>query len=431
MKDRGNSYPRYFGREVFLHWVVLFFIFCILNFKPAFAQEMPVLHGVSPEEGFIGEGLSLVLDGDGFSQLHNLTNINISAVQIPFSNYEIIDNQTITVSLRIPEQCPTGKQQISFIFDNGFRLEAPFVILESAEPSQEPPFLNGVSPQEGRPGEQLPITLDGGGFSRLGALQAVNIRGVDAPILDYNLTSDETIEVLVGVPDDTPPGEGNISFSFENGHLDTYFVVTQPGAPPPEEPASASIQEISPQEGRAGSELSLRMSGENLSQLGNLQSVDINGRDVPVMNYQILSDQAVETLLTIPADIPTGDGQISIFFDNSTFEAPFTMLAAGQLHGFPSDVIIVAILIFGVIGFIGTIGFVGRRLFSRQKPQTKSSPQQPVPTPPEIYFKTRLEPGSQTIQMTNIKADIDIRLITTIAYGVQYVEMEQDALIDE
>jgi hypothetical protein len=431
MTVRGNSYPIYFGRGVFFSRIALFLILCLLNFKPVLAQEAPVLYGISPSEGHLGEELRLVLDGNGFSQLDNLTNINISGTPIPFSDYEIIDDQTIMVILQIPEQSSIGEQQIAFIFDNEFRLEAPFVILGAPGPARVQPLLNGVSPQEGRPGEQLPVTLDGGGFSNLGELQAVYINGVDAPLMNYNLASDQAMEVLVRIPEDAPPGEGDITFSFENGDLNAYFNVTEPGAPPPEEPGSASIREVSPLEGRAGSELSLRLNGENLSGLGDLQSVDINGRDIPIVNYQMLSDQAVATRLTIPADIPAGVGQIAFFFDNSTFEAPFTLLAVAPP---PPDPIIVIFIIAGVIGFIGTIGFVGRRLFRRPKPRVKSPPQQqPALATPQIYFKTHLEPGSQSVETTgpSIKANIEIRLVTKIDYGVQSVEVEHDSLTAE
>lgn len=427
MKVRGNNYPSYFRRGVIFSRIGLFFVLCALNLTTALAQEMPVVHGVSPQEGRLGEQIDLVLDGDGFSQLDNLTSINISEVQIPFSSYEIIDNQTITVSLTIPEEAPTGEQQITFIFDNEFRLEAPFAILEPAGSGQEAPFLNGVSPQEGHPGEQLSITLDGGSFSRLGALQAVNISGVDAPLLDYNFASDQAIEALVRIPEDAPPGEGDITFSFENNDLNAYFVVIQPSAPPAEEPASASVQEVNPQEGRAGSELSLRLNGENLSLLGDLQSVDFDGRDIPFANYQVLSDQTVETQLTIPGDIPAGIGQISFFFDNSSFEAPFTLLAATPGPGVSIWTIILVILIVGVIGFIG------QRLLRKPQPQSQKQPQQPTLTPPQIYFKTHLEPGSQRVETSgpSIKADIDIRLVTKIDYGAQSIEVANDHLTDD
>jgi hypothetical protein len=530
MKVRGNNYPSCFNRGVIFSRIGLFFLLCALNFTPALAQETPVLRGVSPQESRLGEQVNLVLEGDGFSQLDNLTSINIGGMQIPFSSYEIIDNQTITVSLRIPEKTPAGRQRINFTFDNELRLEALFTILEPSEPDQglpllygvspqeghpgqqlritldgeglsglgelqairisgvdtplldyhlnsdqalealvriaedappgegdiafffendnlnayfvvlepvgsdqEAPFLNGVSPQEGRPGEQLSLTLDGGNFSRLGALQAVNISGENAPLLDYNLVSDQAIEVLIRVPENAPSGDGDITFFFENNNLNNYFAVVQPDAPPAEEPAPASIREVSPQEGRAGSELSLILNGENLSHLGDLQSVDFNGRDIPVLNYQVLSDQRVEIQLSFPADFPASVGQISFFFDNSTFEAPFTLLAATLRPRFPIDPIIAIIFIVGVIGFIGTIGFIGRRLLRKPRPQSKNLPQQPALTPPQIYFKTNLEPGSQRVETSgkSIKADIEIRLVTKIDYGSQYIEVEHDSLTAE
>lgn len=433
IKTAGDGYPKYFGRRLFFSRIALLIILFVLNVKPALAQEMPVLYGVSPPEGHLGEELRLLLDGDGFFQLEALVSVNISGVRIPFSNYAIIDNQTIEVFLRIPEQTPTGEQEISFIFENEFGLDAPFVVLEPAGPSRESPMLYGVSPQEGRPGEQLPITLDGEGLLQLGDPQAVVINGMDASLLDYNLASDQGIEVFVRIPEDAPPGEGDISFFFENGDLNAYFVVVQPGAPPPEGPPAPpreglglpSFRGVFPQEGPVESELRLRLDGENLSQLGALQAVNINGVDIPILDYQIQSDQAVETLVQVPADIPAGDGQISFFFDNSAFEAPFTIRAAIPPPRIPIEVIV------GVAVVAGVIGFIGRGLFRRPRSPAKSPPQ--APAPPEFHFKSHMDPGSQTIETTgpSINADIDIRLITTLDHGVQYVEVAQDSLTAE
>jgi hypothetical protein len=432
IKTTGDNCPKYWGRGLLFSRIAFFLIFCVLNFKPALAQEMPVLYGISPPEGHLGEELRLLLDGDGFFQLEVLVSVNISGVQIPFSNYAIIDDQTIEVFLRIPEQTPTGEQKISFTFDNEFGLEALFVVLEPSGSGQESPLLYGVSPQEGHPGEQLPITLDGEGLLQLGDPQAVVINGMDAALLDYNLASDQVIEVFVRIPKDAPPGEGDISFFFENGDLNAYFVVIQPGAPPPEGPPAPppegpgppSFRGVFPREARVESELRLRLDGENLSQLGDLQAVNINGVDIPVLDFQILSDQAIETLVQVPADIPAGDGQISFFFDNSAFEAPFTIRPAIPPPRIPIEVIV------GVAVVAGLLGFIGRGLFRKPRPPAKSPPQAP---PPEFHFKSHMDPGSQTIETTgpSINADIDIRLITTLDYGVQNIEVEQDSLTAE
>jgi hypothetical protein len=315
--------------------MVLLLILCVFTCKPALAQEPPVLHGVSPAEGHPGEALQLFLDGDGFLQLGKLVKVSIARVQIPFSNYSVDNNQTIQVLLRIPEGIPTGAQKISFLFEDEFGFEAPFTVLGPTETNPQSPLLYGVSPQEGHPGEQIPITLDAQDLSPLGDLQAVHINEVEAQVLDYNLAPGQTPQVLVRVPPEAPLGEGAIDFTFENGDLATYFVVIPAEAPPPEAPVPISFRGISPPEGQVESELWLHLEGENLAQLGGLQAVQIDGSDLPVFDYRALSDQAIEVLVQIPADAPTGDGQMAFFFDNFRSDrAP----GAGRssTRGFPS-----------------------------------------------------------------------------------------------
>jgi hypothetical protein len=432
-KETGDGcYPRYAGNRCIFFRIVILLVLCSLYVTPTLAQEFPRLRQVSPTEGHLGEELRLVLDGENLSMLEELTNVVISGIQIPFWDYEIIDDQTSAVSIAIPEQTPIGEQEISFIFNNDFPLNALFIVLEPEVSSQGEPQIYGIFPQEGRPGERLRLTLEGENLFSIGDLYGVDINDMGAEIVDYNRASNQVIEVLVRIPEDTPSGEGYIALDFENGEFEDYFVVfepeafptEEPGVSPPEGPGQPALRALFPTEGSVESDLRLRLEGENLSQLSDLQAVRINGMDIDILDYQILSDQTIETILWIPAEIPTGSGLISFEFDNSDFRSPFSVVSPAR---FPIEVLI------GVIAVIGILGLAGRRILRRPPaPEKRPSPETPT-LPPQFQFIPHMDAGAQRIEIAgpSIKADIDIRLITITDLGNQYVEVEQDSLIAE
>ena len=428
-KARGDFYLRYAGNSSLFFRIAVLLALCFVVVNPALAQEFPRLRQVSPAEGHLGEELRLVLDGENLFMLEELTNVVIGEIQIPFWDYEIIDDQTSAVSIAIPEQTPAGETEITFVFNNDFPLDALFTVLEPEDFGQASPQIYGVFPQEGRLGDQLHLTIEGENLSSIGDFYGADINDMGVEIVDYNLASDQVIEVLVRIPEDTPSGEGYIALYFENGGFEDYFIVFEPEAFPTEEPGGPpsgglAFRTLFPTEGHVESDLTLRLDGENLSQLGDLRAVRINGVDIDILDYQILSDQTIETSLWIPAEIPTGGGLISFEFDNSNYRSPFTVIPPGR---FPIEVIV------GVIVVIGILGWTGRRILRRPPaPEKRPTPETPT-LPPEFHFIPHLDPGSQSIEIAgpSIKADIDFRLISTADPGIQYVEAAQDSLIAE
>lgn len=293
---------------------------------PAYAQEAAELYELSPQEGELGSEVFLRLDGEGFDNLGELREVSIDGIVIPVINDAIVSNQLIEMTIEITENVPVGVREISFFYENG-GFDATFTVLEPGRSATT--ILYGVSPQEGRLGTEMTLMLDGDGFFELGELIGVQINGLEVPLFSYDILANDTIEAFIGISEDVPTGEGEISFFFENNILDAYFVVLQsePVGPPQEE--QPRLHGVRPQEAEVGSEVFLVLNGDGFFELGDLEGVAVNGVEVPFSDYTIVSNQEIEINVAIHGNVPIGEGGISFFFARYSLDAPFVVLEPG------------------------------------------------------------------------------------------------------
>ena len=78
----------------------------------------------------------------------------------------------------------------------------------------------------------------------------------------------------------------------------------------------AELYGVYPGRGHLDTEMSLLLSGDGFEGLGELRGVFISGREIPVLDYALISDQFFRVLIFIPARTPTGGKEISFLFDN-------------------------------------------------------------------------------------------------------------------
>ena len=208
--------------------------------RVAAAQEAPQLFGVSPQEGQVGSEVRLTLDGTGFFVLDGLEAAFVNDLEIPILDYTIVSNESIEALIFIPPETPIGETEISFLSGN-FRLDAYFVVIEpSKEPTQ--PVIAEVFPREGQAGSEVELRLNGEGFFELGEIGGVGINGLDAPVLDYGVESNETMFIRVRIPEETPTGDGEIDIFFGTAEYSGPFFVAEPG--PGVEPEPGRPEEV-------------------------------------------------------------------------------------------------------------------------------------------------------------------------------------------
>jgi len=225
-----------------------------------------------------------------------------------------------------------------------------------------------------------------------------------------------------------------------------------PEAPPPEDfPRTVILNNVSPGRGQAGSELTLSLGGEGLSEIGPLWGVEISGVEISVLDFEVISDRILETTVLIPENVPTGEQEISFFFENDFFDANFfvdepiiqaveppvvrndpdvSITPTSSLPIFP--ILIGLLLLVGVTGGLGFVGLVVWRLIRPGKPQEiPKGKTTNIPSLQDVRFKPDRDLGIQKIEPANgpIKFDIDIRFSLINEQSTQYIEGDEPSLI--
>jgi hypothetical protein len=285
-----------------------------LNLNSAFAQEMPLLYGVYPQRGNLGTEVNLLLSGDGFYNLGELSRVQISGQEIPVLDYAVVSNELIRVLIFIPEQTATGETEISFLFEN-MGLDAYFVV--EGDEQEFSPFIRRISPQDGQLDTEMTLLVEGLRLFELGDLGGVIIADFEIPVIDYNIESERLMFISVYIPPETPIGETEIRLFFENGSFEDYFLVRGPDFVGPEAPF---LERLTPQEGFVDTDVELFLEGGGFFELGDLIGVAIAGVDIPILDYAIASNESMVVVVYLPPELPTGETGIGFFFDNYGFE---------------------------------------------------------------------------------------------------------------
>lgn len=85
------------------------------------------------------------------------------------------------------------------------------------------------------------------------------------------------------------------------------------------------IEILYPQQGSPGEVVDLLLRGGGFDSVKALNAVAISGFEVPVLDYAILSDEAVEVRILIPEDMPVGVTEITFVFDDFGADALFVV----------------------------------------------------------------------------------------------------------
>lgn len=297
--------------------ILFFIIFGIMPINSAFAQDEPTLFGVFPEQGGLGMEVYVLLQGDGFDALGNLDGVVIYRQEIPVHDYVFISNQRVKVWIFIPENTPVGKTEITFLF-GAIRLDAYFMVMDDRE--EISPQINQVSPQEGQVDSNLEFIFRGERLFEMGNLGGLFLGEAEIPVKDSALVDDSTLDMQVYLPPDIPPGETEISLFFQNSSFVDRFHVL---APEPVQPFVPYIIELTPRQGILDTDTQLLLKGANFDGLGNLINITIAGVEIPVINKVIESNESMIIDVYLPPYLPAGDTDITVRFENSSFESIF------------------------------------------------------------------------------------------------------------
>jgi hypothetical protein len=168
--------------------------------------------------------------------------------------------------------------------------------------AQELVYLRAVEPSEGNPGQELELTLWGGGF---GDAQEVRLAIGDIEILDARIESDEAIMVHVFIPEDAPPGPRPIEVvavfgsneEFEAVLDEGFFVLERRSQPSP------VVDGVEPQQVLRGSQVELSVLGSDF-----LPDpwVEIGGAGVLVHEVEFISSEQLLAFIEVEEEAPSG-----------------------------------------------------------------------------------------------------------------------------
>lgn len=307
----------------------LFLLLTSLKFNSAIAQDMPLLYGVYPQRGSQGTEVNLLLSGEGFYSLGELSRVQLSGQDIPVLDHVVVSNEFMRVLIFIPERAAIGETEISFVFE-GMGLDAYFVV--EGEEREFSPLVRRITPQEGQVDSELTLTIEGIRLSEFGELGGVLIADFEIPVIDHNLETDQLMFISIYLLPETPPGDTEIRLFFENGGFEDFFRVWGPDTVGPGEPF---LEWFSPQEGFADTQVDLFLEGGGFFELGEPIGVAIADVEIPVLGYNIESNEAMVIVVFVPPDLPSGETGIRFYFDDHDFGGPFFILERDRGPGKP------------------------------------------------------------------------------------------------
>ncbi len=395
------------------------------------AQEMPLIAAYFPREGQRDSEMSLFFEGRGFPDLGEFGGLFIGDVEISIENVQVESDGSLRMDIYLPIETPLGETQIALFFENA-GTEGPFIVFPSQPDIDEPriPALGGVFPQEGRLETELVLTLEGENLFNLGGLIAVNIGGHDIPVINHRIVSANSLEITIYLPGEIPVGDQFIAVFFENLGFEDYFLVLG-REPEPVEPGFPSLNNVSPHEGEADTDIEFELDGENLFELGALMGVYMLDYEIPVSYAEIFSAESMVVGIYLPEDAPAGEQIISFVFENASFDAPFFVyqpVLPPPPPGIPPVVIVVVVVV--VVGILGVGGWRILRRPPKPTEQPKEKPDQPTP---ELSFIVNIDPGVQSVELVepSLVSDVNIRFEVEVDKGDQHIESNGSSILSQ
>jgi hypothetical protein len=225
---------------------------------------------------------------------------------------------------------------------NGFCLFVAVILfmLLTVQPTaaQEIPQLHDVFPQRGGLDQVVNFLLRGDGFERIKSLDGVFASGSQLEVFEFEVLSNELIEIQARIPKETPVGETEIRFVFDDNAYDAYFVVTEGG----EEDISPMITQVLPKEGEVDSEMSLLLelryqyaTGVTLIpryEWGEFVNLIIGGVEITVITIEASdSGDAFKYQIYLPPETPIGATQIHLYYENFSYRDDFVVTRSGRM----------------------------------------------------------------------------------------------------
>jgi len=186
---------------------------------------------------------------------------------------------------------------------------------------QERVHLRAIEPSEGRPGEELELTLRGGGFG--GAREVrVAIGGIE--VLDAWIESGEMVIAHVFIPEDAPPGPRPVEVVAVFGPGEEFTARLGAGFRVLERerrllPGQPALYQVLPREVEQDSEVELTLFGENLAEK---TAVVIHGGGVDVYEVRLVDPTRLMVRVAVSPDAAPEPRLVGVSTPGGSAELP-------------------------------------------------------------------------------------------------------------
>ena len=218
--------------------------------------------------------------------------------------------------------------------------------------------------------------------------------------------------------------------------------------PPPEPPqVQVHLRAVEPSKGHPGQELELTLIGNSFPADCVRCQAQVMIGGIEVQDVRVETNERILVQVKIPEDAPPGPRtvEVHVFLEerelaSSQLAAGFVVLepvraitpiiqGPGPLQPPPPTGILIYLVAIAVLAVfvVAIAGLAGGSLFrGRQDMPVERPSEKPAPPPAEMHFEVGMDPGRQSIETPgqDFKIDVEIRLVTSIDYGEQSVEVE-------
>ena len=291
-------------------------------------QAPPVLTAITPESGEQGTTVDVTLSGDYFES--GDTSMVVSGTGVTVTDVTVTDATELTATLTIDPDAELGERDVTLTTGGGTSDPVGFTI----EPAPVPE-LDQITPDTGRQGTTVDVTLFGANFETGATTVAVSGTGVtvtDVVVVNMavsiltagdpaakaaTLTGDASITATLTIDASAELGGREVTVTTGVGTSEPLTFTIETGVP--------TLTSIAPESGQQGTTLDVTLFGANFES-GNT-TVEVSGTGVTVTGVEVV-DVAPSALT---AD--EGSASAATLTGDASLTATLTIDASAELGG--------------------------------------------------------------------------------------------------
>ncbi len=239
------------------------------------SNPAPTLTAVSPNTGVRGSAVAVTLTG---TNLTGTTAVAVSGAGVTVSGITVTNNTTVTATFTIAATAGLTARNVTITTSGGSStLNAAFTVVG--------PSLSSISPNAGRRGTTVPVTLTGVGLT---GATAVNVSGAGVTASGVTVVNDTTVTASFTITATAGLTARNVTVVAPIGTTNAVtFTVSAP-----------TLTSVSPNTGVRGTSVPVTLTGVGLT---GATAVTVSGTGVTASGVTVVNDTTVTATFTITA----------------------------------------------------------------------------------------------------------------------------------